>query len=54
MLPARYDDDDDDDLSHREIEKVNVECDQGVGFDNTFKANNYILSIVSKPNRMID
>ena len=29
------------------------ECDQGVDFDDTFKADNHIFSLVSRPNRMI-
>ena len=40
-------------LSNREIKKVNTKCDQGVGFDDTFKADNYIFSLVSRANRMI-
>ena len=33
-------------LSNRKIKEVNKECDQGVGFDDTFKADNPFLSIV--------
>ena len=40
-------------LSNKEIKKLNEECNQEVGFDNTFKADNYIVSIVSKTNGMI-
>ena len=40
-------------LSFKKIKKVNEECDQGVGFDDTFKADIHILSIVSRIKRMI-
>ena len=40
-------------LSTREIQKINEECDLGVNFDETFKTDNHILSIVSRANGMI-
>ena len=39
-------------LSKREIKKVNEKCNLGFGFD-TFKADNHILSILSRANGMI-
>ena len=39
--------------SNREIKKVNEECNLGIGFDNTFKADNYILLVVSRANGKI-
>ena len=33
--------------------KVDEECNVGVSFDDTFKADNHILSIVSRVNKMI-
>ena len=35
------------------IKKENEECDLGFGFDDTFKADNHILSIVSSTIEMI-
>ena len=35
------------------MKKVNKECDLGINFDDTFKAYNNILSVVSRANRMI-
>ena len=40
-------------LSNKEIKKVNEECNLRVGFDETFKADNHILSIVLRPNGII-
>ena len=35
-------------LISREIKKVDDDCDPGVGFDNTFKVNNYIFVCYTK------
>ena len=35
------------------MKKVNGNCDVGVGFDDTFKANNSILFMVTRANGMI-
>ena len=40
-------------FSYEEIKKLNEECDLGVGFDDTFKADNHILYILSRANGMI-
>ena len=40
-------------MTNKETKKVNEECDLGVGFDNTFKADNHILFIVLGANGMI-
>ena len=40
--------------SNREIKNVNDKYDLRVGFDDIFKADNHILSIVSRTNGMID
>ena len=39
-------------LSNWEIKRVNGECDLGVGFDDTFKTDNYILFIALGTNGM--
>ena len=39
--------------SNKEIRKVNLECNLDVGFDDTFKAENRILSIELRANGMI-
>ena len=41
-------------LRNKEIKKVNEECDLGVDFVDRFKADNNILSSVSRANGMID
>ena len=40
-------------LSKRKFKTVNEVSDQGIGFDDTLKAGNSILSIVLRTNRMI-
>ena len=40
-------------LSNGEIKKVNEECDLGISFNDTFKADNHILSIVLRANQLI-
>ena len=40
-------------LNNKEINKVNKECNLGVAFVDTFKADNHILSIVLRVNGMI-
>ena len=40
-------------LSNKEIQKVNEECDLELIVDDTFETDNYILSIVSRANKMI-
>ena len=38
---------------NREIKRVTQGCEPGIGFDDTFKADNHILCIVSRANGMI-
>ena len=40
-------------LSNKEIKKVNEVCNLEVGFDDTFKADNHILSILLRANGII-
>ena len=41
-------------MNSKEIKNVNEVCNLGVDFDDTFKADNHILSLVSRANIMID
>ena len=41
-------------LINWEITQLHNEYDLGVGFDDKFKAGKYILSILLRPNKMID
>ena len=40
-------------INNKDIKRVNEECDLGVDFDDNFKTNNHILSIVLKAKEMI-
>ena len=40
-------------LSNREIKKINEEYDFGIRFNDTFKTDNHILSLVSRANEKI-
>ena len=41
-------------LSNKEITNINEECDRVVDFDDTFKHDKHILSIISKAKGKID